>query len=92
MFLKKTLSIFLLSGILAAMTVARAADIVGTITFKGRPAAEIPLTAMESNADCMAMHTNTSTTHHYVVGPNGGRGGQGRQRDDEFYLRNQIKN
>jgi len=63
--------IFLLIAALVAMPVARAADIVGTITFKGTPPAEIPLTAMADNADCMAMHTNTPTTHHYVVGPNG---------------------
>jgi plastocyanin len=67
----KVFSIFLLAAILAAMPIARAADIVGTVTFKGTPPAEIPLTQMEDNADCMAMHTNTPTTHHYVVGPNG---------------------
>jgi len=67
----KNFSNFLLAAILAAMPVAHAADIVGTITFKGTPPAEIPLTQMEDNADCMAMHTNTPTTHHYVVGKNG---------------------
>jgi plastocyanin len=67
----KISSIFLLAATLAATPVLRAADIVGTITFKGTPPAEIPLTQMEDNADCMAMHTNTPTTHHYVVGPNG---------------------
>src|ERR1700720_287779 len=67
----KTLSIFLVAVILGVMPVARAADIVGTITFKGTPPAEIPLTQMEDNTDCMAMHKTTPTTHHYVVGPNG---------------------
>ena len=56
---------------LVAMPIARAADIVGIVIFKGTPPAEIPLTQMEDNPDCMAMHTNTPTTHHYVVGPNG---------------------
>ncbi len=63
--------IFLLAAVLAAVPVARAADIVGTVTFKGTPPAEIPLTAMEDNADCIAMHPTTPTTHHYVVGKNG---------------------
>ncbi len=67
----KIFSIFLLVVTLAATPVLRAADIVGTVTFKGTPPAEIPLTQMEDNADCMAMHTNTPTTHHYVVGANG---------------------
>jgi plastocyanin len=67
----KNVSNFLLVAALMAMSVARAADITGTITFKGAPPAEIPLTQMEDNADCMATHTNTPTTHHYVVGPNG---------------------
>ncbi|HSY74903.1 MAG TPA: hypothetical protein VK810_05490 [Dongiaceae bacterium] len=67
----KILSIFLLVATLAATPVLRAADIVGTVTFKGTPPAEIPLTQMEDNADCMAMHKETPTTHHYVVGKNG---------------------
>ena len=71
MFLKNVLFNFLLAAILAAMPVARAADIVGTITFKGTPPAEIPLTQMEDNADCIAMHKGTPTTQHYVVGSKG---------------------
>src|ERR1700679_1669246 len=67
----KIFSIFLLVATLAATPILRAADIVGTITFKGTPPAEIPLTQMEDNADCMAMHKETPTTHHYVVGKNG---------------------
>ena len=67
----KTSSIFLLVATLAATPVLRAADIVGTVTFKGTPPAEIPLTQMEDNADCMAMHKEAPTTHHYVVGKNG---------------------
>jgi plastocyanin len=67
----KILSIVLLVATLAATPTLRAADIVGTITFKGAPPAEIPLTQMEDNSDCMAMHKTTPTTHHYVVGPNG---------------------
>jgi plastocyanin len=69
----KSFSILLLAMIFAAMPVARAADIVGTITFKGTPPAEISLAdaGMSDSPDCMALHTNMPTTHHYVVGPNG---------------------
>jgi plastocyanin len=67
----KIFSCFLLAAALAATPALHAADIVGTVTFKGTPPAEVALTQMLDNPDCMAMHTNTPTTHHYVVGPNG---------------------
>ena len=50
---------------------SHAADITGTVMFKGTPPPEIPLTQMEDNSDCISMYSNTPTTHHYVVGPNG---------------------
>ncbi|HEU6447008.1 MAG TPA: carboxypeptidase regulatory-like domain-containing protein [Verrucomicrobiae bacterium] len=56
---------------IAASTTLRAADITGVITFKGTPPKEIPLTVMENSPDCMAMHKEVPTTHHWVVGPNG---------------------
>jgi len=71
MLLQKVLSKLILVVILASMAVAHAADIVGTITFKGTAPTEISLAAMADNAECMAMHTNIPATHHYVVGPNG---------------------
>jgi plastocyanin len=69
----KVCSIFLLAAILAAMPVARAADIVGTVTFKGTPPAEVSMadTDMANSPDCMAMHDTVPTTHHYLVGKNG---------------------
>jgi len=48
-----------------------AADITGAITFKGTPPAEVALSGMEDNADCIAMHEKTPTTHHYMVGSKG---------------------
>jgi plastocyanin len=60
-----------LAATLVLMPFAHAADIIGTVTFKGTPPAEIPLTQMEDNADCMATHKELPTTHHYVVGANG---------------------
>ena len=72
MFLKQVLSNFLLAVILAAMPVARAADIIGVITFKGTPPKEISITPIMDNPDCAAMYNGkTPTTHFYVVGPKG---------------------
>jgi plastocyanin len=67
----KTSSIFLLLAALTVMPMARAADIIGTITLKGTPPAEAPYTPLMENSQCAAMYTNTPTTHFYVVGKNG---------------------
>ena len=67
----KICSCFLLLAGLAAIPALRAADIVGAVTFKGTPPPEIPLTQMEDNPDCISMYSNTPTTEHYIVGPNG---------------------
>ena len=56
---------------LALAPVARPADIVGTITLKGTPPAEIPITPLMADPTCGAMHKTTPTTHFYVVGPHG---------------------
>ena len=48
-----------------------AADITGTITFKGTPPPEVALSSMEDNSDCMASHEKTPTTQHYIVGAKG---------------------
>jgi len=61
----------LLIAMLASATTAQAADIIGTITLKGAPPAEIPITPLMDNPDCAAMHKTTPTTHFYVVGPKG---------------------
>ena len=64
-------SLFLLVTALAFLPVTHAADIVGVITFKGTPPAEIPITPLMDNPDCAAMYKTTPTTHFYVVGPKG---------------------
>jgi len=56
---------------LAISPLLRAADITGVVTFKGTPPKELPLSAMETFSDCINMHKETPTTHHYVVGANG---------------------
>ena len=67
----KASPVLLLIALLAVSTAVRAADIIGTITLKGTPPAEIPITPLMDNPDCAAMHKTTPTTHFYVVGPNG---------------------
>jgi plastocyanin len=67
----KVLTILLLLATLAVGPAVRAADIIGTITLKGTPPAEIPITPLMDNPDCAAMHKTTPTTHFYVVGPKG---------------------
>src|SRR5471032_994586 len=68
----KFFSNFLLAAILAAMPVARAADIIGVITLKGTPPAEKEITPIMDNADCATMYNGKMpTTHFYVVSPKG---------------------
>src|SRR5208283_4274162 len=65
----KVSPVFLLIAMLALAPAARAADIIGTITLKGTPPPELPITPLMDNPDCAAMHKTTPTTHFYVVGP-----------------------
>jgi plastocyanin len=68
----KAFLILLLITACAVAPVARAADIIGVITLKGTPPAEIPITPIMDNPDCAAMYDGkTPTTHFYVVGPKG---------------------
>jgi plastocyanin len=67
----KSFSVFLLIAALAFLPVARAADIIGVVTFKGTPPAEKEITPLMDNSDCAAMYKATPTTHFYVVGPKG---------------------
>jgi len=67
----KISSMFLLMAMLAFLSAAKAADIVGVITFKGTPPAEKEITPLMDNADCAASYKTTPTTHFYVVGPKG---------------------
>jgi plastocyanin len=67
----KTFALTLLAAALATVSVSRAADITGVITFKGTPPAEKEITPLEEDPTCGALHTDKPTTHFYVVGPNG---------------------
>lgn len=67
----KAFSSVLLIGVLAATTVLRAADITGVITLTGTPPAEVAIQPLIDDPTCGALHTETPTTHFYVVGKNG---------------------
>ena len=59
-------------GILAALQLARAGDITGTITFKGAAPAEKDLTPIKDDPNCSPMYPGKlPTTHFYVVSANG---------------------
>jgi plastocyanin len=67
----KVFSFAFLIGILTAATISHAADIIGTVTLTGTPPAEIPITPLMNDPTCGPLHTETPTTHFYVVGKNG---------------------
>jgi len=61
-----------LTGLLAAAQSGMAADIYGTITFKGTPPAEINIVPLKTDPNCGKFHQTMPTTHFYRVGPNKG--------------------
>ena len=61
----------MVSGLLAALQVASAVDITGTVTLKGTPPKELENTHLTGDVNCSKLHTDIPTTHHYVVGPKG---------------------
>ena len=67
----KIFSSAFLIGVLAVTTLTRAADITGVITLTGTPPAEVPIQPLMDDPTCGALHTETPTTHFYVVGKNG---------------------
>jgi plastocyanin len=67
----KTNQTFLFVTVLtAALQVASAADIAGTVTLNGTPPPEKPITPLKDDPTCGKMYTETPTTHFFVVGPN----------------------
>jgi plastocyanin len=67
-------SLLLLSlGFFAALQLARAGDITGTITLKGTPPAERELTPIKDDPNCAAMYPGAlPKTKFYVVSASGG--------------------
>lgn len=68
----KTTAVFSLIVMAAALPVARAGDITGTITLKGTPPKEKDITPLKDDATCGKLHTEMPTTHFYVVSSSGG--------------------
>jgi plastocyanin len=62
------------SALLAVLPAARAADIYGTIMFKGTPPPELDILPLKSDPTCGPMHQEMPTTHFYLVGSKGGFG------------------
>lgn len=67
----KVSSLALLVSLLAATITSRAADITGMITLQGTPPAEVVIQPLLDDPTCGGLHTDTPTTHFYVVGKNG---------------------
>jgi plastocyanin len=67
----KVFSFAFLFGVLTAASISHAADIIGTVTLTGTPPAEIPITPLMNDPTCGPLHSETPTTHFYVVGKNG---------------------
>jgi plastocyanin len=63
------------AGIVGACQAVSAADIIGTVTYKGTPPAEKVISPILDDPSCGALYAGKApTTHFYVVGPNGGFG------------------
>jgi plastocyanin len=62
----------LAAALFAAVQLAAAADITGTVTLKGTPPPETPNTKIMDDPICGKFYTETPTTHHYVVSAGGG--------------------
>ena len=69
--MKKTLVLAMAVGLGATLRIASAGEVTGTITLKGTPPAEKAITPLKDDPNCGKLHTDTPTTHHYVVGSKG---------------------
>jgi hypothetical protein len=54
------------------MVAGNAGEITGTIHLKGTPPAEKPITPLKEDPNCGKLHSETPTTHFYVVDSSGG--------------------
>jgi hypothetical protein len=62
--------IALTAGLTAALQVATAGDITGTVKLNGTPPSEKPITPLKEDPTCGKLHTEMPMTHFFVVGPN----------------------
>src|SRR5690349_9905623 len=64
--------IVVVTGLAAALQVASAGNIVGTVTLKGTPPPEKEITPLKEDANCgKLVDGSTPTTHFFVVGSKG---------------------
>jgi plastocyanin len=68
--MKKCLAPFAVAVALSLLQPVSAADLTGTVTLKGTPPPEKPITPLKDDATCGKLHTDVPTTRFYVVGPN----------------------
>jgi len=69
--MNKRIALATVTSLSAAVQLALAGDITGTITLKGTPPKEKDIVPLMDNADCKKLHTSMPTTRFYVVGDNG---------------------
>jgi len=69
-----TKSIFSIIALAAGLQLAGAGNITGTVTLKGTPPPEKPITPVMEDPTCGKMHTEVPMTRFYVVGANNGLG------------------
>jgi plastocyanin len=69
--MKKLSTLIIVNGLAAALQVAFASDITGTVTLKGTPPKEVEIAKVKDDVNCSKLHTDVPTTHHFVVGPKG---------------------
>src|SRR5262245_58186969 len=69
--MKRTFALAILFGLGTSLQVATAGDISGTITLKGKPPEEKPITPLKDDPNCGKLHSETPTTHHYIDGSKG---------------------
>lgn len=63
----------LAAGLTAALQIATAADLTGTVTLKGTPPAEKEITPLKDDATCGKFHTGAAPmTKFYAIGANAG--------------------
>jgi plastocyanin len=63
-------SLVVVTGLVAALQVASAADITGVVTLNGTPPPERPITPLKEDPTCGPLHSELPTTHFFIVGPN----------------------
>jgi len=67
----KTTVLFSVAAAVAALQLASAGEITGTVTLKGAPPKEKDITPLKEDANCGKLHSDMPTTHFYVAGAQG---------------------